>query len=493
MDSYSGRTAIAYVRVSVVGDRAMRGKLESPDLQRNAIDLWCQTRGVRIVGEFRDLNRSGGTFTRPGLIAAVDQLMAGAADGLVVSESSRAGRNVIGGLNLIEQLEAAGKWIAATDGTLDTSDATRRMATIMFMAQDAHRRERMREASAIIHQRAILEKGIQMGPAPYGYGRAGNGRLEPHPDEAPVVRAIFEMRADRMGWAAIARRLADQGVRQRNGRRLNANMLRRLAGRRVYLGEAAHGHHVLPGAHPAIIDDGLFAAVQRAETVVGSSPQIARVHPESVLRGLVRCAGCRYALKRMRVRTAPPRWKCRTIAGRTATHDCDTPAAIGGLDAEQMERLVIAEFFALAGEQVATQTDIALEIVGLERQLADAEGLLDELSDLDVRRSLGAARWREMTSSARADIDRLSAEMAAARARRATTAGDRRTLEQAWPGMTLAERQQALGNIIKAVMVDAGDEPIARRIHVVPIWEDIELPSRGQRDFVARPWRPGTV
>ncbi len=330
----AGRTALAYLRVSVVGDRAARGRLESPELQRNAIDLWCASRGVEVVGEYRDLNRSGGTFTRPGLIAAVDQLMAGAADGIVVAESSRAGRNVIGALDLIDRLGRAGKWIAATDGTLDTSDATRRMATIMFMANDEFRIGRQREQIAVIHERAIMEKGIHMGPTPFGYGRDEAGRLDPHPEEAPVVVAIFQMRADRIGWAAIARRLADQGVRQRSGRLLNQNMLRRLVRHRLYLGEASHGQHVLPGAHPAIVDEGLFAAVQRAEAVVGSSPQIARVHPESVLRGLVRCSGCRYVLKRLHARTGPPRWRCRTIVSdRSATHECVRPAAISGLDA----------------------------------------------------------------------------------------------------------------------------------------------------------------
>lgn len=57
--------AIAYVRVSEVGNRAARGRFESPDLQRVAIDQWAEARGIRIVEEVHDLNRSGGTLTRP--------------------------------------------------------------------------------------------------------------------------------------------------------------------------------------------------------------------------------------------------------------------------------------------------------------------------------------------------------------------------------------------------------------------------------------------
>lgn len=494
MTPEAGRTALAYLRVSVVGSRAVRGRLESPELQRNAIDLWCQSRGIEVVGEYRDLNRSGGTLTRPGLISAVEQLLAGVADGIVVAESSRAARNVIGALDLIDRLEKAEKWIAATDGTLDTSDATRRMATIMFMAQDEFRIRRQREQSAVIHERAVMEKRVHMGPTPFGYRRLRDGRLDPDPVEAPFLVAALQMRADRIGWATIVRSLNAQGARQRNGRPLNAGMLRRLARRRVYLGEAYHGSHVLADAHAPLIDEGLYAAVQRAEGSVSASPQIDRVHPESVLRGLMRCSGCRYMLKRLRTRGSPARWRCWVlVSDGSVAHDCSRPAALTGRESEAVEQLVIDQFFALAGEQGATRVGDDASLSDLERRLADAEGLLDELSDLEVRRTLGATRWREMVAAARGDVDRISVELAAARSRRSASIGDRRSLEQAWAGMVLAERQQALGNVIKAVMVDAGDGPLAGRVHVIPIWEEIDIPRRGQRDFVARSWTPGEV
>ena len=54
-----GQRAIAYVRVSVVGGRAKRGRFESPELQRQAIDAWCEQRDIRVVDEVRDLNRLG--------------------------------------------------------------------------------------------------------------------------------------------------------------------------------------------------------------------------------------------------------------------------------------------------------------------------------------------------------------------------------------------------------------------------------------------------
>jgi DNA invertase Pin-like site-specific DNA recombinase len=147
----AGQRAIAYLRVSVVGDRAKRGRLESPGEQRAAIDAWCAQRGIKVVLEIRDLNRSGGTLTRPGLADALEQVRTGVANGIVVARSDRASRRTVDGLGLIDKLEGLGGWIAAADGTIDTTDRVSRMATTMMLAVGQHELERFQEQSAQTH------------------------------------------------------------------------------------------------------------------------------------------------------------------------------------------------------------------------------------------------------------------------------------------------------------------------------------------------------
>jgi DNA invertase Pin-like site-specific DNA recombinase len=207
VDVSAGQRAIAYVRVSVVGDRAARGRFESPDMQRAAIDAWARPRAVQIVREVRDLNRSGGTLTRPGLTDALALLRDGAADGIVVARSDRASRRTLDGLGLIEDLERGGWWIAAADGTIDTTSRAGRMATTMFFAAAQNEYERYREQSAESHRRAIVERGRHMGPAPLGYARDSDGRLVPHPDLAWVPGHVFARRAAGAGWVTISREL----------------------------------------------------------------------------------------------------------------------------------------------------------------------------------------------------------------------------------------------------------------------------------------------
>lgn len=489
----AGDRAIAYIRVSVVGDRAKRGRFESPSLQREAIDRWAQDNRVEIVDELQDLNRSGGTLTRPGLTTALERIKAGEIKGIVVARSDRASRRALDGLGLIDQLDKLGGWIAACDGSIDTTTRLGRMATTMNFAMAQSELDRYREQSAEVHRRAIVEKGRHMGPTPYGYRRDENGILTPNPDEARVIRLIFQRRADGAGWVRLAGELDKAGVRKAGGRKFNQVHLGRIVRNRVYLGEARHGQHVKVGAHEPLVDEALWAAANRANPAVRSSPRVDRRHEESVLRGLVRCAGCRYVCKRFPSRTPGAfRWECRTrLAERSATHECEAPVIVRSSEYEELERIVVSGFMRIAANRAAKRGGDEEAEADL-RALTEAEELLDELSSLEVRRQLGAGRWASMVAEARTVM-----EAAAARVARNAAGGfqdaDISTLRDAWDGWPVQVKQDALGSIIQAVMVVAGDGPLRERVFLVPVWEPVELPVRGSKGWSGVAWNPDSA
>jgi DNA invertase Pin-like site-specific DNA recombinase len=489
-----GPRAIAYLRVSVVGDREKRGRFESPDLQRDAIARWCDQHGVTIVREIFDRNRSGGTMTRPGIQQALQAVQDGQAEGIVVARSDRASRRALDGLQTIEELERAGGWIAAADGTIDTTDRIRKMATTMTFAMAENELERFREQSAIIHRRAVVDHGRHMGPAPLGYTRAqDDNRLMPHPEHARWIEHIFRRRADGAGWTTIARELDAANVRfPSTDGRVNPTQLARIVKRRVYLGEARHGDWVHENAHPPLIDEPLWRAANRTRPAVAAAPWIGRKHPESIMRGLVRCSGCRYVMKRLPgLHGKPPRWVCRTIAADNgATHTCPAPAKLTGREAVQVEQHVIATFMTLAGAEEWNQAHATDDdIHELQREAADAEALLDELSSLDIRRQLGAGRWSTMVTQAREAHENAMHCLAHAQLRirpRQYT----QTLPAVWELADTSERHELLCSVIQAVMIDAGTRSVAERTHVVPVWETVDLPRKGVRGFIAHPWHP---
>jgi DNA-binding response OmpR family regulator/DNA invertase Pin-like site-specific DNA recombinase len=480
----SKHAAIAYIRVSVVGDREAQGTLETDKLQRNAIASWAERNGVEIVGEVEDKNASGLRFTRPGLERALEQAIAADA-GVVVAYGDRYARNTELGLRLLREAEERGSWIKSADGTLDISTPNGTMMTTQFLASWQNYAETRRAISEVVHERAILEKGRQMGETPFGYRRDADKRLVVNEREAETVRFVFKARADGRGWSDIGRDLAAKGVKQANGNALSTHTLRRMVTHRVYLGEAKHGKHVKPDAHAAIIDEVLFAAAKRIAPAVASDAPNGREHPDSLLRGLMRCAGCRYVLKRMVTRTGAPRWRCRTaLAEKSCTHECCAPTMLTVRQGADVEERVVEEFMRLASHVSVEPATTATKIAELERNVHDAEALLDEISTLEMRRDLGSVRWSRMVAEAREAVDAAEQALAQERTRaRIAPGADRVTLEAAWAGMTLSERQESLRSIVQAVMVDADGS-----IDVIPVWEQADVPRKGARGFVARPW-----
>jgi site-specific DNA recombinase len=483
------RKVIAYIRQSV----NRTGRDDSPQVQREQIRAYANANGWDVVDEYIDINRSAKNLTRPGMVAARRQLADRGAEGIVVARGDRASRKTLDALNLIDELERAEQFIAAADGSIDTSDRMRRMATTMNFAMAQSEWERYREQSAVFHRRAVLEKGRHMGPAAFGYLRDHDGRLTPDPARAKWVRHVFQRRAEGTGWVQISRELAAAKVTQANDRALNPHLLRRMVRHRVYLGEASHGEHVRVDAHPALIDEALWAAARRAAPTVQSSRHDAQA-VEPLLRGLLRCGGCRYVLKRLPTKQGGNRWRCRTItAERSATHECDAPAKLTALEAVQVEQAVVRAFMGLAAGAHAERREDTADVGALERRAADAEALLDELSSLQVRRELGAARWSKLVKEAREDVQVAHRELAAARAHRPAVAGAAvTTLERLWDGMTPTERQDALRSIVQAVMVMTDGT-----IDVVPVWEVAELPRKGALfspvPWVARDPRPAVL
>jgi site-specific DNA recombinase len=479
----NGRTAIAYVRVS--SDRNRQETLQSPEIQLAAIRACAEARGIEIVGTFEDRNRSGATMTRAGMTAAREGVRRGDYRGIVVAHGARASRDVLQGLGMVDELEQLGGFILAADGTIDTSTPMARMATTMNFAMSEKEIRDTRAKAAEIHQRAITVKLRHMGPAPFGYRRNSDARLAVHPEEAAVVRWIFEQRADGRGWAAISRDLDERGVRDEQGRRITPQRVRGIVGRRTYLGEAFHGPHVVSGAHEAIVDDVLYEAANRAVPAVASPRRSTR---PLLLGGLVRCAGCSYGMKASRQRSGSFAWACRARReDRTAAHECACPALVSAGEHDELQRIVIEGAKEIAAG-VFAETDETVVAERAQRDLVEAEALLDELNSLDVRDSLGPERWAKLIREAG---DRRGRAAEALQVVRRQSRGDQRRvwLADTFDELDFEDRREALRSIVKAVMVVGSEGALAGRVHVLAIDDPVELPRQGQRS-VARRWVP---
>lgn len=205
---------VGYVRVST-GEQALSGA--GLEAQRTAIRAACNQRGWTLSGEYDDAGLSGKTLDRPGLTAALEEVSAGRAAGIVVAKLDRLSRSLLDFAGLMERSRREGWALVALDLGLDTSTPQGEMmaAILATFAQFERRLIGERTKSALAE---LKSQGVVL------------GRPAAISDE--VIGRINQMRTDGVTYRAIAEQLNAEGVRGGHGGQWHAaTILRALRAR----------------------------------------------------------------------------------------------------------------------------------------------------------------------------------------------------------------------------------------------------------------------
>lgn len=242
---------------------------------------------------------------------------------------------------------------------------------------------------------------------PYGYkkihykeGKQDCYTLEPIPEQARIVKLIFEMYRDGYGSHKIARHLNELGVKTQKGAKWSAESLKKMRTNEHYLGKVVwnkrkntrtveNGEIVLsrpvqseylvfPGKQPAIIDQELWDAVQEIRDKIPPVKNKAKcVNP---FAGLVTCH-CGYGMSMRTYKNKegkernPPRLLC------TNQTECGTASCYVSEMTDAVVR-VLQDAIADFELQIEASSSDAAE---LHRQLiAQQEKRLEELNRLEL-------------------------------------------------------------------------------------------------------------
>jgi site-specific DNA recombinase len=220
---------------------------------------------------YDDAGLSGGSMERPALRHLLDDVRAGKVDVVLSYKVDRLTRALADFARIVAIFEAAEVAFVSVTEAFDTSTPMGKLTLHVLLSFAQFERElaaeRIRDKIAASKARGLWTGGT----VPIGY-RVEARRLVPVPEEPALVRRIFERYLALGSVTALKVELDAAGIRtperrHRSGRcsggaAFSRGRLYDLLANPVFVGRIRHRSQVHPGQHAAIVDTGLWHAVQ---------------------------------------------------------------------------------------------------------------------------------------------------------------------------------------------------------------------------------------
>lgn len=420
-----------YVRLSIIDS----GKKDGETIlnQQELLEQYVAARPeLTLKKVFVDNGETGVDFVRPAWNDLMSECRAGKINCIIVKDLSRVGRNYIETGEYLDKIFPllGVRLIAVNDGydNISLTTGEQLVANLKNLVNDIYSKDISRKVSASAHSRQ--KQGLFIGAYPmYGYLKdpADKHKIIVDPETAPIVRQIYQWKADGMGSAAIARRLNDAGVLSPNRYRLmkgiikcrkHENALWSITGVReilrspMYLGHMTQGKDsksladgkttrtltkesdwvIVENTHEPIITQELFDLAHTVmdcrtmsyKAVQGKNKDV--TSPQ-VLKGLVYCGDCGAPLfLNKKVKDGYVYWtyQCRThntimACPRKYVHEHEVNGAV--YDAIRLKLEMCANIKSVI-EKLNRESDHKKRLARFDAEIEEAERELKRISSL---------------------------------------------------------------------------------------------------------------
>lgn len=293
---------------------------ETIETQVTQCRAYCKRAGLQVTGDpFVDRAKSGTTEGgREAYQELVRLAQAGVYEAICCYKYDRLGRSFVETVRSVYELERYHQ-VAIHSATEPNDPLVRNI--LLSVAEDFSRQLGARVSDSMAN---LTAKGFHAGGnAPYGYVTVRREEPVPHvtfevdPEQAEIVRRIFQEHIDGLALRKIAVKLNDDGEVAPGGSTWDTSAVRYILRNEVYRGwriwnktkkirkpdgkktQRARPRDqwvIVPGAHEAIVDDELWEASvgarrQRTQFIAKNGGRKA-LHSPYLLTGLVQCAEC---------------------------------------------------------------------------------------------------------------------------------------------------------------------------------------------------------
>lgn len=319
----------AYARVSMECDRLMHSISAQISYYSSLIQSHAEW---EYAGVYADYGISGtGTVKRTEFQRMLADCESGKINIILCKSISRFARNTVTLLETVRELKDLGIDVLFEEQNIHSISSDGELM-LSILASYAQEESYSASENKKWQMRRDFEQGKIGGIVMLGYRRTSEGSLEIIPDEAEIVKLIFNSYLSGMGKLAIANQLNEQGILTKNGNQWGPESVLRILKNEKYTGtmilqkfysenhitkrkmknEGQLQKYIIDESHPAIIEKHIFDAVQKRlqkqKEYFSSTKPTTAVYP---FTGKIQCKCCGKNYRRKTTATGVV-WICAT-------------------------------------------------------------------------------------------------------------------------------------------------------------------------------------
>ena len=270
----------------------------------------------KYVGVYSDEGMTGTKIKRDGFQRMIRDAKAGKIDIIVTKSLSRFARNTVDCLKTIREMKAINVDIFFEEQNIHTLSANGEFL-ISLLAGYAQEESRQCSENTLWRVRKNFKEGKPYGGSSMLGYKLEKGRFTVVPEEAEIVRKIFDLYLAGNGFCKIARILTNDGIKSYTGKAWNKSTLGEIISNVTYTGNLhlqktyRENHmtkktmknkgekplYIVEGNHEPIISQEIFDKAQEIRKVKAVGKSGKRNGPAYPFTGLIYCGECGHLLK----------------------------------------------------------------------------------------------------------------------------------------------------------------------------------------------------
>ena len=268
----------------------------SLDAQERVLRDYFLQQGKTVFKVYKDEGISGSRYDRPGLQALLKDSKKGLFGCVGIWKISRISRDLLHLLKIIDVLKNADVNLFSLTERFDLSTPLGNFIVQMFGSMAQMQRETISQ-NIKIGSRQRAKSGKFIGSAMFGYKSVpdtddpkGTSKYVICPEEAEVVRKIYDLYCQGNGLKVVARTINEQGYRSKQGNAFSITGIHKILTNQAYIGKVKYAGEYFDGVHEAIISGEQWDTAQKL--LASKKSYEKTVDYQYLLPGLVKCREC---------------------------------------------------------------------------------------------------------------------------------------------------------------------------------------------------------